>query len=78
VDAYGDSYYTQTQKVQELCLKEAPYNTVQQGPSKAVGPTLAAGISIKHVQNMQKTEGKDLPNMKQLPMQETSSSGILT
>jgi hypothetical protein len=27
---------------------------------------------------MQKTEGKDLPNVKQLPMQETSSSGILT
>jgi hypothetical protein len=64
--------------VQGLCLKEAPYNIAQQGPSKAVGPTHVAGISSKHGQNMQKVEGKDLPNVKQSPTQETSSSGILT
>jgi hypothetical protein len=64
--------------VQGLCLKEAPYNIVQQGSSKDVGPTQVAGSSSKNGHNMQKIEGKDLPNVKQLPPQETSSSGILT
>jgi hypothetical protein len=64
--------------VQRLFLKEAPYIIVQQGLSKAVGPAQVACISSKNGQNMQKIEGKDLSNVKQLPTQETSSSGILT
>jgi hypothetical protein len=61
-----------------LSYLEASYNIVQQGPSKAFGPTQAVGISSNVGRICKKIEGKDMSNVRPLPMQETSSSGILT
>lgn len=59
VDAYGDSYYTQTWKVQGLCLKEHPIIMFSRDPAK-LGPTQAAGICSKHGQNVQKNRKQGL------------------
>jgi len=65
-------------KCRDFALKRHPIIMFSRGPAKLLAQPRRLVSAANTGRIRKKIEGKDLPNVKQLPMQETSSSGILT
>jgi hypothetical protein len=65
-------------KCRDFILKRHPIILFSRGPAKLLDQPRRLVSAANTGRICKKIEGKDLPNVKQLPMQETSSTGILT